>query len=52
MKTDEALYIWFRQQRELNIPISGALIQEKAKILFERLYPDSTQTFTASTGFQ
>ena len=51
-KLDEALYIWFRQQRELNIPVSSVLLQEKARILFERLYPDSTRTFTASTGFQ
>lgn len=28
------------------------MLQEKARILFKRLYPDSTQTFTASTGFQ
>ena len=34
-KLDEELYIWFRQQRELNIPVSGVLLQEKAKILFE-----------------
>ena len=49
---DEALYIWFCQQREVNIPISGALLQEKARALFERLYPDTTKKFTASTGFQ
>ena len=51
-KLDEAVYIWFRQQRELNIPVSGAILQEKARILFERLYPDSTKEFIASTGFQ
>ena len=51
-KLDKELYIWFRQQRELNIPVSSVLLQEKAKILFERLYPDSTQTFTVCTGFQ
>ena len=50
-KLDKALYIWFRQQMELNIPVSDVLLQEKAKVLFERLYPDSTQMFTASTGF-
>ena len=51
-KLDKELYIWFRQQRELNIPVSGILLQEKAKILFERLYSDSTQTFTVCTDFQ
>ena len=35
-KLDQALYIWFRQQREKNIPVSGALLQEKAKILYEK----------------
>ena len=51
-KLDYALYIWFRQQRELNIPVSGALLQEKARVLYERLYPDATKKFTASTSFQ
>ena len=50
-KLDEALYIWFRQRRELNIPVKWCFASKKAKILFERL-SDSTQTFTASTGFQ
>ena len=51
-KLDEALYIWFRQQREKNIPVSGSLLQEKARILYERLYPNSEKRFVASTGFQ
>ena len=51
-KLDEALYIWFRQQRELNIPLSGALLREKARMLYEQLYPNTTKIFTASTGFQ
>ena len=37
-KLDKALYIWFRQQRELNDPVSVALLQEKASVLYERLY--------------
>lgn len=44
---DEALDIWFRQQRELNIPVSCA-----QGMLYEQLYPNATKTFTASTGFQ
>ena len=51
-KLDEALYIWLRQQRELNIPVGGAILQEKARISFEWLYPDATKEFIASTGFQ
>ena len=37
-KLDEALYIWFRQQREKNIPVSGSLLQEKARISNHFLY--------------
>ena len=53
-KIDEVPYIWFRQQifRELNIPVSGAMLQEKARVLFQRLYPDVTKKFIASMGFQ
>ena len=47
---DEASYIWFRQQRELNHPVSGA-IQEKARMLFEQLYPETERGFTASSGY-
>ena len=32
---DESLYNWFRQQRELNHSVSGAILQEKARMLFE-----------------
>ena len=51
-KLDEALYIWFRQQRDKNIPVSGPLLLEKARILFVKLYGDSDKQFTGSTGFQ
>ena len=51
-KLDVALYIWFRQQRENNIPVSGPFLQEKAKLLFDKLYPDSPKPFSASSGFQ
>ena len=43
-KLDEALYIWFRQQREKGMPITGPL-------LIPMLYPNSDKVFTASTGF-
>ena len=35
-----------------NIPVSGSLLQEKARILHEQLYPNSFKSFVASTGFQ
>ena len=38
----EALYIWFRQQRELDHCVSGVILQEKARVMFEQLYPEST----------
>ena len=47
------MYIWFHQQRGLNIPVNGSLLQEKASILFEKLHLDTTtKEFTASVGFQ
>ena len=35
-KLDEALYIWFRQQREKDVPINGSLLTERAKVLYGR----------------
>ena len=34
---DAALYLWFRQQRERNVSVSGVFLQEKARLLYERL---------------
>lgn len=34
---EEALYIWFRQNRNAGVPISGPMILEKAKFFHERL---------------
>ena len=51
-KLGEALYIWFRQQRERfrqqrekYVPISGSVLTEKAKVLYGRLYPDSSMVY-------
>ena len=38
-KLDEALYIWFRQQREKGMPVTGPILTEKAR-LFPLLYPN------------
>ncbi|KAK7586132.1 hypothetical protein V9T40_004008 [Parthenolecanium corni] len=34
---DEALYVWFKQQRALKIPVSGPILQEKANNLARML---------------
>ena len=31
---DEALYIWFRQQREKSMPVTEPILIEKARLLF------------------
>ena len=51
-KLDDALYIWFRQQREKSVPVTGVLLQEKATLFYQRLYPDATTPFFASAGFR
>ena len=49
-KLDEALYIWFRQQREKAMLVTGPILTERARLLFPQLYPDVDKPFTASTG--
>ena len=51
-KLDDALYIWFRQQREKGVPITGPILLEKASEFHSLLYPETPERFTASTGFQ
>ena len=40
----------FRQQREKDVLVTGVLLQEKANLLYERLFPDATTPFSASMG--
>ena len=42
-KLDQALYAWFRQEREKNTPITGAIIAEKPNVLFPLLYPEASK---------
>ena len=49
-KLDEALYIWFRQQRELNFLVTGPVLVEKAKLLFPMLQRSHFQLALASYG--
>lgn len=48
-KIDEAVFLWFAQERQKGIPISGPLIQEKALQLNELLKGEAS--FTASNGW-
>jgi len=51
-KLDEACYLWFQKQGSKGSPISGPLLQEKARHLFPSLYPDKEGgTFKASSGW-
>ena len=49
---DQALYLWFRQCCEKNIPVTGPILLEKASAFYNLLYPDATKSFSGSTGFQ
>ncbi|XP_068735338.1 jerky protein homolog-like [Montipora capricornis] len=54
-RLDQALYTWFIQQRSTGTPISGRLLQEKAKHFSLQLHengesPDH-ESFKASTGW-
>ena len=49
---DEACWKWFCQQRSKGAPVSGVLLQEKARSFFAKLYPDADpQSFKGSTGW-
>lgn len=48
-KLDNALFVWFSQEREKGVPISGPLIKEKALQLNELMNGD--KSFSASTGW-
>ena len=42
----------FHQQQEKDILVAGVLLQEKAKMMYERLFPHATAPFSASTGLR
>lgn len=48
-KLDEALFLWFTQEREKGIPISGPLVKEKSLQLNKLMNGDPS--FSASCGF-
>lgn len=49
-KVGEALYLWFTQQREKGMPLTGPILQEKAKMLAE-LLGEEGKDFCASSGW-
>ena len=52
---ETALFVWFKQKREEGIPITGAIMQAKARDLHKRLSEarsdGAVQEFTASSGW-
>lgn len=50
-KVDDALYLWFTQNRERGIPISGPILKQKAVNLSEELPVIEAPDFTASDGW-
>ena len=44
-------YIWFCQQREKNMPVTGPVLIEKAILSFPCLYPVASKPFNGSLGF-
>ncbi|XP_030759600.1 jerky protein homolog-like [Sitophilus oryzae] len=48
-RMEKALYKWFLKQREKNLPVTGLMIQEKAKLLHNE-YKESSP-FHASSGW-
>lgn len=49
-KVSEALFLWFTQQREKGVPITGPLLQEKA-LVFHKEFNEGESDFTASIGW-
>uniref|UniRef100_UPI00358E07B1 jerky protein homolog-like n=1 Tax=Myxine glutinosa TaxID=7769 RepID=UPI00358E07B1 len=47
---DQAVYLWFEQQRAANIPISGPMVMEKAIALSKEMHGEDRK-FTGSTGW-
>ncbi|KAK9755047.1 Tc5 transposase DNA-binding domain [Popillia japonica] len=50
-KLNEAMFLWFTQQREKGAPLSGPIIQEKARKMFEKLGENASEFTATSTGW-
>ena len=40
---DKAVHIWFMQERHKGTPISGVVLMEKARMLYQEMYPEKTE---------
>lgn len=51
-KLDQAVYTWFRQQREKGLVVTGLMLQEKAKHFYKLIHSESEKEieFSASSG--
>ncbi|XP_060616128.2 jerky protein homolog-like isoform X3 [Anolis sagrei] len=49
-KVSEALYVWFIQFRDIGVPISGPILQQKA-LHFRKEFNEGDLDFTASSGW-
>ncbi|XP_051153380.1 jerky protein homolog-like [Leptopilina boulardi] len=49
-KIDKNLFLWFTQQREKGLPVSGTILQGKAMMIAKQ-FPEESETFTASVGW-
>jgi hypothetical protein len=49
-KVSEALFLWFTNQREKGMPITGPILQQKAPI-FQKECNEGEPDFTASVGW-
>ena len=49
---DKAMHLWFSQERAKGTPLSGPLVMEKARLMYEEMYPDRPEGhFKASSGW-
>ena len=49
---DNAMHLWFTQERLKGTPLSGTLVMEKARMLYSQLYPGKSEDdFKTSTGW-
>ena len=49
---DKALHLWFLQQRAVGTPISGSLLQTKAKLFYTHFNPDESKFKAISSKIQ
>uniref|UniRef100_K7GBZ6 HTH CENPB-type domain-containing protein n=1 Tax=Pelodiscus sinensis TaxID=13735 RepID=K7GBZ6_PELSI len=49
-KVSEALFLWFTQQRDKGMPLTGPILQEKA-LNFQKEFNEGKPDFTASVGW-